>query len=982
MVSIRNMKVTRLRKGLFLASALISVPAVAQEVTPEPIASGAAESADAPVGDIVVTGSRIARRDLASTSPLVALSADALKTNPSVTLDETLTRLPQVSPSYGAASNDTGTGGATTIALRGMGSQRTLVLLDGRRLAAGTYTGAVDLNMIPTPLIESIEVITGGASAAYGSDAVAGVVNFRLKKNFQGVQIDGQVGVTERGDGFTSNISLTAGGNFADGRGNAVISLDYAKRNGVNNRERAFSRVSRPSSSLPMGSYVPSALNQATAAAVNGVFAGYGVAPGAVGTNANLSFNANGSLFSSTGAINYDGSGEDMVRIGNSVFYNSTGVSGLTIPLERYGLYARAEYEVVDDIKVYGEGGFQHFTSNLVFGPGFTTVSVPVTNPFIPADLRTILASRPNPNAPFTVQRRFADVGQRTADFTTNSYRMLAGVTGRFEAIDGTFDIFASRGEQTVDRRDYNGVDRTFLTSLAGAADGGASLCAGGYDLFSLDGGAACTARLRSTTMRATKFTQNYVEANVQGKLFSWWAGDVRFAAGVDHRSDSYDFQPDNAVRTGSVIGIESAGVPPVNGNVSVNEAFAELLVPVLRDLPLVQELSLTAGYRYSDYNTSGGVEAYRIEADWRVIDAVRLRGGFSRAVRAPNVSELFTPAGPLTPVIGAPGAPGQGDPCDVRSAYRTGANGAQVRSLCLAQGVPQAIIDNYTFTNTQLVEGGVTGGNADLKPETANTITVGAVFTPKVSSPTFSNLSLSIDYYSIDLKKAIGAIPGASIVQQCFNLGGFNTGYAADNVYCSMIGRSAETGQINRLTSFNVNLGRIKTAGIDVSASARISLGDSAGAIDLSGTLNYTDKYEVTNFPGAAAIDLAGSIGAAAGSSAGVPAAFPKWRGQMNVSYRNGPFQIGAQYRYIDKMIDVSAIGVPNSTAIGVPAYHYVDLNTQFTVNDQFTLRFGVVNIGDKQPPVYTTFYQSNTYPGVYDVLGRSFYAGATIKF
>ncbi|QTH23829.1 TonB-dependent receptor [Rhizorhabdus wittichii] len=976
MLTVRGTSSARLRCWLLLGSAMLGSPALAQGVSPVP------DAASAPAEDIVVTGSRIARKDLTSSSPLVAIAPSALKTNASVTLDDTLTRLPQVTPSYGSGSNDTSTGGTTTVALRGLGAQRTLVLLNGRRLTAGTYTGAVDLNMIPTALIESIEVITGGASAAYGSDAIAGVINFRLKKNFEGVQLDGQTGITSRGDGFTSSLSLTAGGNFAEDRGNAVLSVDYAKRRGVSNRSRAFSRISRPSGALPFGVYVPSALNLPAAGAVDGVFAGYGVAPGSVGPNSNLSFNANGSLFAPTSGINYDGSGQDIVRLGNGVFYNSTGVSGLTIPLERFGLFGRAEYEVADDINVYAEGGYQHFTSSLVFGPGFNTLTVPTTNPFIPDDLRTVLASRPNPNASFSVLRRYADVGQRTADFTTNSYRLLAGVTGRIEAIDGTFDVFASRGEQTVDRRDHNGVNLTTLNALINAADGGASQCAGGYDPFALNGGAACATLLRSTTIRNTKFKQNYVEANVQGRLFSWWAGDVRFALGADRRSDSYDFQPDTGVRTGQILGIEGVGVPAVNGSVTVKEVFGELLVPILRDLPLVKAFDVTLGYRYSDYDLSGGVDAYRIEGDWRVIDALRIRGGFSRAVRAPNVSELFTPQSPLTPIIGAPGAPGQGDPCDVRSAYRTGANAAQVRALCLAQGVPGQIIDSYTFNNTQLVDGGITGGNPKLKPESANTYTIGAVLTPRLPSSILSNLSLSVDYYSIDLKKAIGAIPGAAIVQQCYNLGGANSGYATDNVYCSAIGRSDQTGQINRLESFNVNLGRIKTSGIDVSLGGTIRLGDDAGAIDLSGTVNWTEKYAVTNFPGARPMDLAGSIGSSAGSNAGTPAAFPEWRAQANLTYRNGPFQVGVQYRYIDKMIDVSAIGIPNSTAIGTPAYHYVDLNTQLKIDERLTFRLGVTNLTDKQPPVYTSFYQSNTYPGVYDVLGRSFYAGATVKF
>lgn len=967
----------RLRIMLLLGAAMIAAPAAAQD-NGEPEAD---VSADTGNEAIVVTGSRIARKDLISTSPLVTVTSEAIKTTPAVTLDDTLVRLPQIQPSYGAASNDTGTGGATTIALRGLGAARTLVLIDGRRLNAATYTGAVDLNSVPTALIESIEVITGGASAAYGSDAVAGVVNFRLVRNFEGVRGDGQIGITERGDGMTANLALTAGGNFSEDRGNAVISMEYSHREGVSNRDRAFSRVSRPSSSLPTGSFVPSPLNLPTAAAVNGVFGTYGIAPGTVLPSRDLGFNRDDTLFAQANGANYRGGFQDVLQINNGVFYNSTGVSGLTLPLERYGLFGRVRYEIADDVDFYAEGGYQNVKTEMVFGPGFTTLNVPVTNPFIPNDLRTILASRPNPTAAFSLNRRFADVGQRYADFTTNSYRLLAGVTGKIDAIDGSFDIFASKSHQTIDRRDYNGIDRAAYTSLINAADGGASVCAGGFDPFGAVVSDSCLSRIRASTMRRTQTEQDYVEANVQGRLFSWWAGDVRFAFGVDHRRDSYVFEPDNAVATGSVIGIDSGLVPAVDGSVKVNEVFGELLVPVLRDLPLVQEFNVTLGYRHSDYSTSGGVDAYRVEGDWRVFDALRIRGGYSRAVRAPNVADLFTPVGVASPIIGAPGAIGQGDPCDVRSAYRTGANGAQVRSLCLAQGMPQQIVDSYIFTGTQLTEGGISGGNADLVPETADTYTIGAVFTPRVGGP-FSNLSLSVDYYKIDLKKAIGTIPGASIVQQCYNLGGLNPNYSTDNIYCALLGRSSDTGQINRLVATNLNLGEISTSGIDVALSASLDLGGDAGSIDLNSTVNWTDKYAVANFPGLAPVDLAGSIGSSAGSNSGLPAAFPEWKAQTNLTYRNGAFQIGVQHRFIDKMIDVSAIGIPTSTAIGTPAYHYFDVNMQYRVDDRFTFRLGVVNLGDKQPPVYTSFYQSNTYPGVYDVLGRSYYAGVSAKF
>lgn len=965
---------TGFRAALLAGCAMAALPTAAHGQEAE-----APEAGQPTETEIVVTGSRIARKDYTSNSPIVSIGAEQLKATNSVTMDDVLFRLPEVTPAFGQGSNDTTTSGVTTIGLRGLGAPRTLVLLDGRRLTAATYTGAVDLNIIPKSLIESVEVITGGASAAYGSDAVAGVVNFRLKKNFTGIQVSAQAGITERGDGATQEVSFTAGSGFADGRGNAVLTLEWMNRDGVNNRDRAFSAVSRPSSSLPFGAFNPNAANLPSQSAVDAVFSRYGIASGSARATGNLAFNTNGTLFAPTGSFNYLGGAQDMLSIGGNSFYNSSGVNGLTIPFERYGVFGKVDYEVRDGLTVYAHAGYQHVTSGTVFAPGFATVTVPIANPFIPADLRQILASRPNPNASFTVTKRFADVGARTASSTTNGYTLMAGVKGDLAFIDGGFDIYVSRGQQTANQHDENGVSLSALNSLINAADGGAAAC-GGYNIFGNQPSGRCATYIRRNTLRVTEASQDMVEASIQGRLFKLPAGDVRFALGADYRKDSFDFTPDSGLASGDVVSFATGAIPAVSGSTNVKEVFGEILVPVLRGLPLIQELNLSAGYRYSDYNTSGGISTYRFEGDWRMTDWLRLRGGYARAARAPNVYELYSPQTPTAPVVGAPGIVGQGDPCDIRGAYRTGASASQVRSLCLAQGVPANIVDSYIFTNTQLTDGALTGGNPNLTPEKADTYTIGAVLQPKLAGGPISRLSFSVDYYHISLKDAIGTLDGANALRRCYNIGGYNSQYATDNPYCALFRRDPATGQINGVSTFNLNLGRIVTSGIDATLQTRFDIGEDK--LDLTATLNWTEQYTTTNLPGDTPTNLAGSIGSSAGSSAGVSAAFPKWKGVVNLSYSTGAFQFGGQWRYLSKMRDVSAIGVANSTAIGTPAYHYFDLNAEWRVNKSFAMRLGMVNLTDKQPPVYTSFYQSNTYPGVYDVLGRSFFVGATANF
>lgn len=961
-----------------LVLAYMGLPSVAfaQTEAPEAVAE---QGASAPA-DIVVTGSRIAQPGLVSASPIVTMDPISFKQTGAVTLEDSLNRLPQLVPARGATSNDGLTGGITTLDLRGLGSNRTLVLQDSRRLQASTPLGAVDINNIPSALIQSVEVVTGGASAAYGSDAVAGVVNFKLNHKFKGIQLDLQNGVTSRGDGFQTQVSLTAGGAFNDDRGHAQLSISYSKRNGVENATRGFSRIVRPSSGLSTGVYVANATNLPSQAAMDSVFAQYGVAAGQVGRTAGLSFNGDGSLFSfQTNALNYKGGVPNLITTPNSIRYNSSGVNGLTIPYERLGAYAHVDYDVSDSINVYSEFNFAHFTSQAHYAPSFITVSVPVTNPFIPADLKALLASRPNPTANFSLTRRYAEVGFRYADTTTDNFQVRLGATGALGIRDWTWDLYGSYGRSDQTQRDSNGFSVSALQSLASAADGGASLCAGGMNLFGPQANTACANYIRRNTLRSSTSEQKVVEGTIQGSLFTLPAGDVRFAAGVDYRSDSFDFTPDAALQSGDISSFSTAAIPPVRGSVSAKEAYGELSVPILADLPALKKLTLGLGYRYSDYNVAGGVHSYRAEANWEVFSALRIRGGFARAVRSPSIQELFSPTSVTSPTIGTPGTVGQGDPCDIRSAYRTGSSAATVRTLCLAQGVPANIIDSYTFNSVQLTEGGVTGGNLNLKPEKADTITLGAVLTPRFNTPWLSMLTLSTDYYKIKVKNAVSTIAGATAIQRCYNLAGTNPNYAADNVYCGLFGRSSSTGQINAIALYNLNLGVIETSGLDIALDWMADLEGAGfpggGRLRVNAAATRLFNYKVQTLPGEVPTDYAGSAGNDA-------KALPDWKLSSNIAYSNGPATVSLQYRYIGPMIDASVVTVSDTTGFHIPSRSYFDVNLSLRVTESMNFRMGVNNLTDKAPPTFATFDQSNTLPAVYDVLGRSFYVGLTTRF
>ncbi len=960
-------------------------PVTATANTPVPSDAPATPSDDAsPSPDIVVTGSRIAQPGLRSSSPIVSVAAPAFKQTGAVTLEDTLNRLPQLVPARGATSNDNLSGGITTLDLRGLGSNRTLVLRDSRRLQAADPLGSVDIGNIPAALIENVEIVTGGASAAYGSDAIAGVVNFKLNHRFKGVQIDAQNGITERGDGFQTQLSLTAGGSFSDDRGHAQVSVSYARRDGISNTARDFSEIVRPSSNLTTGAYIANAGNLPTQAAVNGVFGSYGASAGAVPRTANLSFNSDGTLFSyQASAINRRDNVPNLIVRPNSIRYNSSGVNGLVIPYDRIGAYAYADYKISDAVTAYTDFNFNHIESSARYAPGFATVSVPVTNPFVSSDLRAILASRPTPNANFSLTRRFAEVGFRDARTTLNNFQVRAGLKGSIGIRDWTWDLYGSYGRSDQTQRDQNGFSISALQNLVAASDGGNSLCAGGLNPFGQQANTNCANYIRRNTLRASDSDQKVAELTIQGGLFALPAGDVRFAAGVDYRSDSFSFDPDAALQSGDVVTFSSGVVPPISGTITAKEAYGEISIPLLADLPGIKLLTAGAGYRYSHYNTSGGVQSYRFDGNWEVFSALRIRGGYSRAVRAPSIAELFSPTSQESPVIGTPGAVGQGDPCDVRSAYRTGSNGANVRSLCLAQGVPSNIVDSYTFTSVQLTEGGLSGGNPNLRPETADTYTIGGVLTPAFGTPLLRNLTLSVDYYNIRLAQAVGIIDGSTAIQRCYNLGGLNPSFSASNVYCGLFGRSSSTGNIDSISLFNLNLGVVKTSGIDAAVDWTTDLGalgiPGGGSLRLGGSATRLLHYLVQTLPGEDAIDYRGSAGYSDQTSS---KALPRWKGIANVAYSNGPATIGIQYRYIGPMIDVSAVGTGDTEGADIPAVSYVDLNTSFSVQDRLTFRFGVTNVFDKTPPTFSSFEQSNTMPAVYDVFGRSFYVGVTRRF
>jgi iron complex outermembrane receptor protein len=924
------------------------------------------------LSEVTVTGSRIVQRDYSANSPITTVSSAAIDSTGAVTLEGALSVLPQFGVGSGATTTGFFASGQASLNLRGLGPARNLILIDGRRMQPSSTDQSVDLNTIPKSLIESVEIITGGASAVYGSDAVAGVVNFKTKKDFQGVQVDAQYSPTQEHGGAPVDLALTGGGNFADGRGNAVVSLGYTKRGAIPFSDVPFYRSFPGYTEFHSGQgvYEPSG-NAPSQAAINSLFSSYGVIPPP--NSSRLSFNTDGTLFAAdNGLANFKGGGGMRpTQAGDALAY-SLIYSTVQTPLERYSLFGRSTYDITSSVQAFVQAQFVNYTSDTIAESGNTELSIPVTNPFIPAPLAAVLASRADPTAPFVLDKRFDEAGPRDFNREFNLFQIEAGLSGPLSFLDGSWEVYGSRGKTNETEKVSGSVIGSAVNTLLNASDGGASICSGGYNPFGLTTlSSQCFNYLTRVPLQATKLTQDVAEATVQGHLVNLPAGDMRFAVGLDYRSNGYTYSPDGDISQGTIVGVPSAGASA--GKSNVREAYVELLVPVLADLPLVKKLDLDAAYRRSSYNLAGGVNAYKADFNWNVISPVRFRGGYERAVRAPNVGELFLAPSSDFASIGIPTS-GGGDPCNYTNAARQGANAAQIRALCIAQGVPAGLIDTYYSGNTDVPSTNV--GNVKLSPETADTYTLGAVLSSPSTHPLLSGMQLSVDYYDISISNVIGVLAGGQALNKCFNLDGSNPTYSLSNQYCSLLTRNSADGQVASVLQETQNLGAIKTRGVDLQFDWRFGLGavgltDAAGDLVFNSVITRLLSYRVQDQPGGAFSDFTNTVGAPTGGGFG---SLPKWKAVTTGSYVRNNWSAGLRWHYIGAMRSLDTVSNPTSTTPGTSAYHLLDLFGTWKIDDRISLHGGVNNLLNRDPPIVDGAI-GNTEASTYDVLGRAFF-------
>jgi iron complex outermembrane recepter protein len=1000
---------------LALGLALISTPSFAQDE-----AAADEESGEA----IVVTGSRIARPNLESGSPVSVVTGEQTVANADVTLDTFLNTLPGVNPAGTTTSNNPGNNGQSNINLRGLGSNRNLVLINGRRPMVSATDQSVDLNTIPQGLIERIDITTGGAGAAYGADAIAGVVNMILKDDFEGLDLRATYSNTvSEMDAREFQVSGVLGGNFADNRGNIAVSVEYSERQGLIKGQRPFSQQATSTTGTPpTGRYTQSAANPISQTAINALFATYGVAPAQTPNGTQLGFNSDGSLFgvgtfnSPVDVSNFrygvtSAANPNLNFFPDFYSYNFDIVNILVLPLERKSAFITGNYEINPSFDFFIQGGFTEYDSSTALAPTpvgtgivnttstasglnarsplvapgqrITGLIAPVTNPFVPADLLALLNTRAGDDPALTgagaaegirLGYRFLPTGLREQAFTNEVLQGLVGLRGDISDA-WRYEAYYSWGRTTIDQEARGNVNVQRVQQLLEAPDGGASLCAGGFNPFGIQPlSQACVDFVDEVGVTKTQFTQKIAQAYVSGDLTELPGGPLGVVLGVESRKFKYTFDPGSLF--GPIAGFNTA--TPDLGTNSFFDVFGEVRAPIMDTL----EVSLSARHSKSDFNDiQNGIDgspskdfAYGGVLIWSPLDAVRLRASYQHSVRAPNFGELFSGGGSFPQIF---------DPCSAGTNFRT-TGGANATNLCVNTGVGATTVGTFAATPGAQAFLTITG-NPNLKPESSDTFTVGAVFNA-------AGFSGSIDYYNIKVKDTILAPDVNEIIATCYGYNDINPLSPTSNTspYCGALGRAGNNitgiylpaslgGDANGYFQA-VNLGSIKTSGVDVQLGYRLptTFVSEESALNFNLLVSYLIDYKSVGL-GGLKVDYAGT---ASYFGAGLGTSFPRWKGNLNMNWKlNENLSFDTRMRYIHKMKNRAAVQFPGETFSGPGTAVYFDFGLEANV-DAFTFRLGLNNAFDRQPETYAPNVQSGTDPSLYDVLGRRAYVSARLRF
>jgi iron complex outermembrane receptor protein len=954
------MDMTRLNRRLRLsgatlamAAALIASPALAQPSTTtpdEPAPDQAATQAAQGDETIVITGSRIRRNPLDSDQPVTFLDeADIARTGLTSAAD-VIQRLPSSGGALNSRFNNSGNfgnppdgggvgAGAAEVDLRYLGSKRVLVLVDGLRYVNGASAsgvpGATDLNSIPESMIERIEVLQDGASAIYGSDAIAGVVNIITRKEQDGLRASAQLGVMGEGDGFTRNLQLSWGTGRTDSGLSLIVGGNWVKQDGISSGDRDISLFPTPgttacdascSSGTPNGRFIVLGQNLTLIAPV---------------------LNRKPTLADYRGFTTADR-------------FNFAPFNFIQTPLERYGVFANLSQEVGEDNHFSVKAVWNRRNSKnqaaplpLFVGPDsgngnlLDRVTIDATNPFNPfGTLQSglnLLTNTPNgqtANYAF-IGRRVVEGGPRRYNQSVTTWYATATFDGSFE-VDGRdwyWDVNVLHGRNSAKQTVLGNVNAANVAQALGPV----AQCTGACVPLNIFGGEGA---ITDAMYNFIAFEQNDssrqtlwdMSGNLSGEIFDLPGGPVGFALGVERRVQKGRFDPDPIVAAG--LGSDIPALP-TRGGFDVNEAFLELRLPLLKDTPFFHELEFSGAARYSDYSTFGSTTTFKAGVNWKPIEDLLFRGSWAEGFRAPSIGELFgTPSRFDQEIV---------DPCSAVG----GVIPAAVRTNCIANGVPAN--GSYVQTNPQLPV--ITGGNVDLQPETSESWVFGAVFSPRF----LPRFSVEANYFDIKVDGAIQAIDAETLIGRCAEEG--------DALSCAAISRTA-TGAVAQIQGLLQNIAGIDTDGLDVTLNYRTAE-TGAGTFGLFWSNTFLFNYDVT---------VPATIGTTAisreGTEQGSPdQAFPKWKSTAVLDWSMKDFGASLTGRYIK--------GVDEGNGNHMDSRLYTDLQLRWEPKswNGFGIAVGANNLFNVDPPACFTCGLNNMDPTTYDVPGTFFYARVSLK-
>lgn len=918
---------------------------------------------NAEIEEIVVTGSRLKRRDFTSPSPISTINSDTIGFSGQPTLEETLNQTPQVTPDFGRTANSPGNG-TSRINLRGLGAGRTLVMLNGRRLAPSGVASIVDVNSLPQVLVERVEIITGGASTAYGSDAIAGVVNFITRDDFDGFGLEASAYATEYGDSNIYDLNATYGHNFSGARGNFTIFGGYLDREGSFAADREFTSVSWADDWN--GSIEPS---------------GSDATPAGVSPFPPVDY-GNGSA-----STTFDGNGVPREFVRPQDLYNYQPVNYLQIPLIRYMGGLMLNYDLTSRLRTYLETSLSRnkVTLNAAPVPVLAFVQTNLDNPVLSPEARQVFSDNyiRDPNDPnlvsFGFRRRLEELGPRYTQKTLDSARIVAGLRG--ELVGGfDFDVWLTYSTFEEDQLQTNGASDSryrqglLVDSVTGQcydpSDGCVALNLFGAGNLSSEGAAF----VRSPGIyTATSRTQRMASALLNGSPLDSWAGPVDLAFGVEWRDDTGSFRADDALSTGDVHGYGSKS--NVAGSESVIEAYFEALVPLAQGAQLAKTLTVEFGGRYSEYKNAGSVNTYKLGGEWQPFESVRIRTMFQRSVRAPNLLEAFQEQ--LTMEGSYAGFNSSNDPCSA-SADPIPNNNAD---KCAIQGMPASQVGIWEATPQAFTEF-ISGGNPALVPDTAETFTIGAV----LNFPALENWQFSIDYFELEVADTIGDLD-ASLV--CFDQQ--NT----QHQFCSNLQRDPLTYDVSLVYQPTSNRGELRTEGIDTQINFQsglpksLSIGSTFANIIVDLIWTHMTTNTIQQHPVATTIDCAGRFGWPCGFvNDGIT--YPNDRITMNANYVSGDFSTHLTWRWIAATdnaaqigADILGLGEIDPGAATASAKSYVNLGFGFQFSDNVAARFNVANLLRTSPPMMAdAVFSNNTDTAMYDIFGRSYTLSVALRY